>query len=301
MQDEAERVSVPRGSGLKLAPINGGCIAYEDSGGDGAVVLAVHSPGEMRGEYQWLAPWLCSAGFRFISLDCRGHGQSSSNWGEYSSRAVGRDIVALLRRLDIQSAVLVGSSVNAAAILWAAKQAPQLVSATVLLSPILRDQVVFPRSALSLQLGFIGPWRRWYWRRVCERVAKSVGVDGYKLYRAQVDKRLAEPGRIEAVWSMLTLSRRCTEAMLAAGKPSMLIFGDQDHAFDSVAEEAFWVSCRLNAECHLLAGIGHFPHVEAPERVAEIVVPFVRAAFEREVVLQAVSDTSAHESPELVV
>ena len=115
-----------------------GRIAYDETG-TGPLVVCVPSMGDVRAEYRFLAPQLAQAGYRVVTMDVRGHGESSTAWDDFSVAGVGSDIVALIRHLDGGPAVVVGESMAAGATVWAAAEAPELVAG------------VSPRRALCAQ------------------------------------------------------------------------------------------------------------------------------------------------------
>lgn len=94
--------------------------------------------GDLRQEYRFLAPRLAAAGYRAVSMDLRGLGESSAGWPDYSAAAIGSDVVALVRELDGGPAHLVGTSMGAAAVAWAAAEAPDLVRSLTLIGPFVR-------------------------------------------------------------------------------------------------------------------------------------------------------------------
>ncbi|OUC04926.1 hypothetical protein RY27_30400, partial [Litorilinea aerophila] len=116
-----------------------GFLAYDDQG-EGPLVVCVPSMGDLRAEYRYLVPQLVDAGYRVVTLDVRGHGESSVGWTDYSVAGVGSDLVALLRALDGGPAVLVGTSMAAGAAVWAAAEAPELVAGLVLVGPFVRGE-----------------------------------------------------------------------------------------------------------------------------------------------------------------
>jgi len=73
-----------------------GQIAYDESG-SGPLVICVPSMGDLRAEYRLLTPQLTAAGFRVVCMDVRGHGESSTAWGDFSVAGVGSDILALIQ------------------------------------------------------------------------------------------------------------------------------------------------------------------------------------------------------------
>ena len=120
--------------------VDGGQIAYDDTGGHGPLVLAIPGMGDLRSEYRLLRPELEGAGYRVVTMDVRGFGETSTGGDDYSAHAVGRDALALIEHLDAGSAVILGNSFAAGSALWAAHDAPAHVSGVALLGPIVRDQ-----------------------------------------------------------------------------------------------------------------------------------------------------------------
>ena len=64
-----------------------GKLAYDDSGGDGDLVIMEPGMGALRSEYRYLAPVLIEAGYRVVTVDLRGQGESSVGWSEYTVAA----------------------------------------------------------------------------------------------------------------------------------------------------------------------------------------------------------------------
>lgn len=136
-----------------------GHIAYDDSGGTGTLIVASPGMGNLRQQYRFLRPLLIQAGYRFVSLDVRGHGESSAKWTDYSSRAIGCDMLALIHHLGATKAVLLGNSFAAGAALWAAYVDPDAVQCIGMLGPIMRDLPVYPLTRAMVRIGFAVPWR----------------------------------------------------------------------------------------------------------------------------------------------
>ena len=87
-------------------------LAFEDTGGDGPVVVFVHSLGGS--VYQWWSQLAaCRArGYRGIAYDQRGAGLSDKPTGPYSVEGWAGDVERVLEELGIQHAALVGHSVG---------------------------------------------------------------------------------------------------------------------------------------------------------------------------------------------
>ena len=91
-----------------------------------SVPLVVCSPamGDVRDVYNPLAQALCAAGFRVVTVDLRGHGDSSAAFGSYGDEATAGDLIALIEELDAGPALLVGASMSGASAVIAAGRAP---------------------------------------------------------------------------------------------------------------------------------------------------------------------------------
>src|SRR5690349_15697050 len=126
-----------------------GKIAYDDTG-RGPLVVCVPGMGEMRGEYRFLTPRLLAVGYRVVTMDMRGHGESTARWRDMSMDAQGSDIVALVRHLDAGPALLVANSMGCAAAVCADAQAPDLIAGMVLTGPAVRDGGGMPTWAAKL-------------------------------------------------------------------------------------------------------------------------------------------------------
>ena len=83
----------------QFLPREGGHLAYEVTGDHGPWVIALPGMGDLRGQYRFLAPRLVQAGYRVATMDVRGQGESSVHWQDYSARAAGADVLALMRHL----------------------------------------------------------------------------------------------------------------------------------------------------------------------------------------------------------
>ena len=119
--------------------VEGGSLAYDDQG-EGPLVILVPGLGDLRQEYRFLTSELRAAGFRVVSLDLRGHGDSSTGWASYSRKATAADLLALVDHLDAGPATVIGNSFAAAPAVWAAAERPEAVEGLVLIGPFVLPQ-----------------------------------------------------------------------------------------------------------------------------------------------------------------
>jgi pimeloyl-ACP methyl ester carboxylesterase len=262
----------------RFVAVDGGRIAYDDTGGSGPLILAIPGMGDLRSEYRLLRPALQRAGYRVVTMDVRGFGETSARWSDYSAHAVGRDALALLDQLGAGSAAFLGNSFAAGSALWAAHDAPEKVRSVVLLGPIVRDQNPSWFAKLALNIGFAGPWRVWFWTTYWDSLFPSAKPGDQSQVKAAIARNLHESGRMAALHAMLSLSKADTAAIvLQIRVPALIVMGTRDPDFTDAAAEARWLAGQLGAETLIVEGAGHYPHTEMPDLVAPKVLSFIGA------------------------
>jgi pimeloyl-ACP methyl ester carboxylesterase len=252
----------------------GGCIAYDDSG-SGPLVLCAPSMGDVRAEYRFLSPLLVAAGYRVVTMDVRGHGESSTEWDDFSVAGVGSDMVALLRSLDGGPATIVGESMSAGAAVWAAVEAPDRVAALALIGPFVRGETAAANALLYKAL-FARPWGPAVWQWYYSTLYPTRKPADFAAYARALRSNLAERGRLESLHRMLLASKSASEQRLSKVKvPVMVLMGTKDPDFKDPAAEAQSVGEALHARLHLVDGAGHYPHVEMPQVVTPLLLAFL--------------------------
>jgi pimeloyl-ACP methyl ester carboxylesterase len=218
-------------------------------------------------------------------MDLRGLGESTTGWDDYSAAATGADIVALVRALEAGPAHLVGNSMAAGAIAWAAAEAPELVRSLVLIGPFVRAYA--PGSRLQsllawamINVGLRRPWGRFAWDGYYASLYPSVKPADLAAYRGRLKANLGEKGRLEAVRAMFRADNAGIERRLDEVRaPALVVMGSQDPDFAAYPGgpegEARLVAERLGGEVVLVEGAGHYPHAEMPERVGPAVIEFL--------------------------
>ncbi|MDZ7702891.1 MAG: alpha/beta hydrolase [Trueperaceae bacterium] len=258
-----------------------GTLAYDDQG-RGPLVLLVPGLGDLRSEYRFLTPHLVAAGYRVVTVDLRGHGESSVDWPDYTPSAVGDDLVALLRELDAGPAAVVGTSFAAAAAVWAAAEVPELVSSLVLVGPFVRDQEMNIVQTAMLNALMYGPWKVRAWTWYYQTLYPSQQPGDFAAYVARLRANLAEPGRFRAVQAMIASKRAEVEARFGEVRaPTLVVMGDKDPDFKSPEGEARAVATALSGEVAMIPGAGHYPHAEMPDVTAPLLLDFLKMSLHR--------------------
>ncbi len=256
----------------------GGRVAFEDTGGNSPAILAIPGMGDLRSEYRLLRPFLQQAGYRVITMDVRGFGETSAKWNDYSARSVGRDAVAILRHLNAGPATILGNSFAAGSALWAAQDSPEQVNGVVLLGPIVRDLEASFIQKLSLKIGFAGPWKTWFWTTYWDSLFPTRKPADQAQVKTAITQNLREPGRMDALLSMLALSKADTAAILGKNRvPALIVMGTRDPDFADATEEARMLAGKLKAETMIVDRAGHYPHAEMADLVAPKVLTFINS------------------------
>jgi pimeloyl-ACP methyl ester carboxylesterase len=251
-------------------------LSYDDTGGTGPLVLAIPGMGDLRSQHRHIRPLLVAAGFRVATMDVRGFGESSAIWDDYSAHAIGRDALALIDHLGATSAVILGNSFAAGSALWAAHDAPERVRGVVLIGPIIRDQKVPAVAKLALNLGFAGPWRTWFWTTYWNSLFPAHKPEDHAQAKIALTRNLREPGRMDALRTMVALSKADTAAILPQTHvPALIVMGTRDPDFPDATIEADQLAHILRAETVLIEGSGHYPHAELPDQVAPRLLSFI--------------------------
>lgn len=254
-------------------PVGGGRIAYDDTGGTGRVVLCIPGAGDVRGAVRFLAPKLVEAGYRVVTMDVRGHGESSADWPSYTQTDIAGDMLAVLNHLDVRDAVLVGGSISGGSVLWAAAEAPDRVGAVVGIGPA-RDPELSPFTRALAWLVMRSPrlWDRYY-----ASLYKAVKPADLKSYRRALLANLRQPGRYAATGAMLFGPKSGVRARFAEIHcPSLVVMGTKDPDFPAPSAEATELATALHGEVELVPGAGHYPQVEFPDRTAEAILTLLK-------------------------
>lgn len=257
-------------------PCPTGTLAYDDTGGSGQTVLLVPGMGDIRQEYRLLAPRLADAGYRVVSLDMRGHGDSSTGWPDYTVTSVGHDILALLAHLNAGAVTIVGTSFAAGAAVCAAAEQPAAVAGLVLIGPFVRDHPISTAQKILIQLLFAGPWRAAAWVRYYQSLYPTQKPADLTDYCRRLRTNLAEPGRFAALKAMMAASKQAVAERLAQVQaPTLVVMGSNDPDFPDPTAEARWIAEKLNGAVAMIDQAGHYPHVEMPDQTAAALVAFL--------------------------
>jgi pimeloyl-ACP methyl ester carboxylesterase len=270
-------MSTTASSPTRYLELEGGRIAYDDTG-EGPLIVATPAMLDLRSELRYLTPLLAESGFRVVTIDQRGMGETSSRWPAYGSTPLAHDLTALIRHLDAGPAVIYGTSNGAAAGVYVAAETPELVRGLVLSAPFVRDGKIswiqrqlmqimkVPFLTLPIYMSYFPKWEPLQPR-----------VPDFDDHVAKLKANLSEPERRHVVRAyMFEQSHRDAELRLGRVRvPSLVVMGTGDVDWPDPQAEAAWIVEQLGSELLTLEGVGHHPHVERPHEVADAVRAFI--------------------------
>lgn len=253
---------------------DGGRIAYDDTSGEGSLLLCSPGFGDSRATFRFIAPALAAAGYRVVTVDLRGAGESSADFGDYSTAAVASDLSALIRHLDAGPAVLLGSSYSAGAGVIAAADDPDVFNGLVLLGPWVRSPKA--NAVAKMATAVVGRSTA-LWMAYWGSMFPTRKPEDFKDVKAALTASMRQPGHMAALRAMLANGHDASEARLGkVACPVLVVMGGKDPDFKpDPAVEAAWIAERQPAEVAMIEGAGHYPQVDFPEQTAAAVLPFL--------------------------
>jgi pimeloyl-ACP methyl ester carboxylesterase len=124
--------------------LEGHRLAYTSYGEGPRVTVLVHGLLLSQRMHEMLARALADRGNRVVTVDLLGHGRSDRpcDMWRYSMPAFGAEVIALLDHLDIDEAVVLGTSLGANTALETAALAPERLRGMVIEMPVLDNALV---------------------------------------------------------------------------------------------------------------------------------------------------------------
>ncbi len=200
--------------------------------------------------------------------DLRGHGRTHARPEDCSIETYGSDIAALLEGKDLKEAVLIGHSMGCRVVLEACLKAPERVAALALIDgsfqgsrpPVpVENYQEFARKLFEGM--FLAPSE--LGKEIIERAAKLPASVGAALFprMARWDAENMERALAAVKVPLLVIQ---STYLNAERKRVAIKEGETTPWLDMVRRHA------PQAQIELVTGVGHFPQLEAPEQVNEL-------------------------------
>ena len=232
---------------------------------------------------------LAGAGFRTFSLAMRGYPPSDvPGGGDYSLRTLAGDVIAVLDRFGIERGLLIGHDWGASAAYAAAALHPDRIDRIVALAippfPVLpsgwRERLARPHN-IYLAWGQLSAWllrnRR---AALVDRLYRtwSPGASIPALHIAKVREALLAPDRAMAAvgyYAAKLDSRDLSAIVRPVVTPTLVIHGDNEPASRRRAFAQAVSHLGPGSRVDAINGVGHWPHLEAPERSSALVADWI--------------------------
>jgi pimeloyl-ACP methyl ester carboxylesterase len=225
------------GTKTGLIAANGGKIAFSDEGSGPLVVLSP-GMGDLRSSYRFQIPALVQAGYRAVSVDLRGHGESDTTFTTYGDGPTSEDLVDVITHFEAP-AVIVGNSMSAGSAVITAVRHPELVSGLVLIGPFVRDPKSSAFQKMMMSVMMAKPLVVTSWNSYLPKLFAGQKPADFTTYRRSVKEAMARPGYKEAFAATVKTSHHEAEALLPeVSAATMVIMGEQDPDFPDPAQEA---------------------------------------------------------------
>ncbi len=248
---------------------------YYDADGDGPGAILLHELGGSTETWSDLQPCLVGAGLRVVALDLRGAGQSDVPSEGYGLTELAGDVFRVMDAADLSEAFLVGLAVGGLVAMQCAHERPSCVSGLVLIDtplaiPDRTAAFTRQRADTVLREGMAAVVDQSLARSFPPPVA-ALCPQAVSRYRARF---LRNDPRGYALASLAFLGADFREAASRVDVPALVLVGEHDILFPP--EQALLLAEALpRATYHVIPGAGHFPPLQAPNALANLVVPFL--------------------------
>lgn len=254
--------------------VGGQTLFYEDTGGNGPVVVFSHG---LLMDRTMFAPQIAalSQNYRVISWDERGHGKTGDATAPFSYYDSAADITGLLQGLSIPSAVFAGMSQGGYLSLRAALRYPQMVAGLVLM-----DTQARPENPETLP-HYTQLITAWVNNGLDEQTAATIEHiilgDGYANAPAWKAKwKQVTPSNLLQIFNTLVTRDDISGSLSQIKVPALVIHGDADNAIPLAHAEE--MANRLpQAELKVIPGGGHAANLTH----AALVTPLIEAFLKR--------------------
>lgn len=247
---------------MAFADVNGQKLYYEDSGGDGPVIVFSHG---LFMDHEMFAPQVeaLRGTWRCITWDERAHGATETTSDAFSYWDSASDLIGLLDHLGVERAVLAGMSQGGYLSLRAALSHPERVRALVLIDTQSGvedpEKIAAYTQLIGLWSGPDGPPQELL--DIVANIILGAGWDGTPAWQ---DKWRAAP-TASVLQAFDTLTSREDDVTGRLGEikvPAIVIHGDQDAAIDVPSATA--LADGVGAELVLVPGGGHAANLTHP-------------------------------------
>jgi pimeloyl-ACP methyl ester carboxylesterase len=273
---------------MKYLELHGDRVAYRDVGGGGEALLLIHGMAGSSETWRAVIPQL-SRKYRVVAPDLLGHGKSDKPRGDYSLGAFAVWLRDLLDELGISRATVIGQSLGGGVAMQFVYQHPDYCQRLVLISSgglgpdvgwTLRllsapgAELILPAIAPPPVLTVGNKLRSWF---SAAGLQSPRGAEIWSAYSSLSDGKTRQ-AFLRTLRSVVDPRGQAVSALnrlhLTSELPTMVIWGDQDRIIP-VGHGYALHEARPGSRLEVLEGVGHFPHVERPSEVVDLLDDFI--------------------------
>jgi pimeloyl-ACP methyl ester carboxylesterase len=273
---------------MKYLQLHGDRVAYQDVGRGDKALLLIHGMAGSSDTWRRVVPQL-SRKYRVVAPDLLGHGKSDKPRGDYSLGAFAVWLRDLLDELGISRATVVGQSLGGGVAMQFVYQHPDYCERLVLISSgglgpdvgwTLRllsapgAELILPAIAPPPVLTVGNKLRSWF---SAAGLQSPRGAEIWSAYSSLSDAKTRQ-AFLRTLRSVVDPRGQAVSALnrlhLTSELPTMVIWGDQDRIIP-VGHGYALHEARPGSRLEVLEGVGHFPHVERPSEVVDLLDDFI--------------------------
>lgn len=274
---------------VRTAILNGHELWYLDSG-RGPAVMFIHGLTSSHRNWTHLVDKL-NSDHRVLAPDLFGHGASEKLMGDYSLGAHAATLRDLLDQLEIEKVTLAGHSFGGGIAMQFCYLFPERVERLVLVSSGGLGRAVSPllRAATVPGAGWVLPVIASGWvRSRVETMGRALTSTGWRASSdtTEIWRGFTSLGDGDSRRAFLATTRGVIDPggqtvsardhlHLAINIPTLIVWGTKDRMIPAwhatAAHEVI-----ADSQVVLFEGAGHFPHLDEPERFAQLLSDFIR-------------------------
>jgi len=256
--------------------------------GSGPLVVLLHGIAQSSATWEGVIPRLVGQ-HAVIAPDLLGHGKSAKTAGDYSPGAYANLVRDLLEVLGQNRCTIVGHSLGGGVAMQFSYQFPERCERLVLVSSGGLGHEVHPllRAAALPGADVVLPWLSVAGNRAIGSLVKAMGRFGFRASTdlgetwrsfAALEEAAARKAFLRTVRALIDLRGQRVSATdrlyLAAELPTMVIWGERDPLIPVAHAERIHEAIP-SSRVEIFPGVGHYPHLEDPERFARVLLDFI--------------------------
>jgi pimeloyl-ACP methyl ester carboxylesterase len=272
---------------LKYLELLGDRVAYRDAGA-GEALLLIHGMAGSSDTWRAVIPRLAKK-YRVVAPDLLGHGASAKPRADYSLGAFAVWLRDLLDELNIARATIVGHSLGGGVAMQFVYQHPDYCQRLILVSSgglgpdvgwTLRllsapgAELVLPIIAPQPVLNAGNKLRSWF---ASAGIRSPRAGEIWNAYSSLSDRQTRQ-AFVRTLRSVVDYRGQAVSALnrlhLSSELPALAVWGEQDSIIPAAHGYAAHAA-RPGTRLEVLPGVGHFPQVESPIALADIIEDFI--------------------------